>query len=90
MKKIAKTASTLLIAVMLFCFVGCPNASTPEPETPNTSDTPNTPNTSDTPNTPSSPASPAVTVSSGIYTESGVFYINVQADKSPASGNGAW
>ena len=81
MNKLAKTASALLIAVMLFCFVGCPNASTPEPETPNTSDTPNT---------PSSPSSPAVTVSSGIYTEGGVFYINVQADKSPASGNGAW
>ncbi len=73
MKKIVKTTAIVLIAAMLFCFVGCPNGNTPE-----------------APNNPSGPSTPATTVRSGIYTEGGVFYINVEADKAPASGNGAW
>lgn len=82
MKKIERTASALLIAAMLFCFVGCPNASTPE--------APNNPSGPSTPSNPNNPDSPVATVRSGIYTEGGVFYINVEADKASASGNGAW
>ena len=33
MKKIMKVASVFLIAAMLFCFFGCPNANTPETPT---------------------------------------------------------
>ena len=73
MKKIVQTAAIILIAAMLFCFVGCPNGNTPE-----------------APSNPSNPDSPVVTARSGIYTENGVFYINVETDKAPASGNGAW
>ena len=85
MKKIERTASALLIAAMLFCFLGCPNGNTPE--TPNT---PNSPSSPSNPSTPSNPVTPAVTITSGIYAEGGVFYINVEADKASASGNGAW
>ena len=47
-------------------------------------------NTPEAPNNPNGPSTPATTVRSGIYTEGGVFYINVETDKAPASGNGAW
>ena len=67
MKKIIKLMSILLIAAMLFCFFGCPNANTPE--------------------TPTNPTAAPV---SGIFSEGNAFYMNVEADKAPANGNGAW
>ena len=34
--------------------------------------------------------SEAVTPQSGIYTESGAYYINVDSQSAPSDGNGAW
>ena len=39
--------------------------------------------------TPEAPSTPAATVS-GIFSEGNAFYMNVEADKAPTSGNGAW
>ena len=40
--------------------------------------------------TPVNPETPSSTVISGIYSEGDSFYINVDADNGPSSGNGAW
>ncbi len=81
MKKIVKTAAIILIAAMLFCFVGCPNGNTPE--------APETPTNPATPTNPETPSTPTATVS-GIFSEGNAFYMNVEADNGPSSGNGAW
>ncbi len=77
MKKFLRVASVILIAALLFCFFGCPHSNDGSPTNPVNPDSPNTPNTS-------------VTLVSGIFSEGNAFYMNVEADNGPSSGNGAW